>query len=114
MPEDVEAIVKECREKFPSPQVELVSVQTRPSLFVLRSPTSAEHRRFQAEVRDDAMRSEAMRNLFVTICVYPAAPVVAGLLDRFGGLLAHAKIQNAVSWLTGQADELLGKSWPAQ
>jgi hypothetical protein len=108
-----EAIVAEARAKFPAAQVEIVSVKTRVGLFVLRSPTTVEHRRFQSEVRDDVQRAEAFRNLFCTIAIYPTAAEVTSSLDRFGGLLAHPKVQNAVAWLTGQADELQGKSWPA-
>jgi hypothetical protein len=112
MAEDTEAIVAACRAKHPAP-CELVSVQTRVGLFVLRSPTTAEHRRFQAEIRDDTMKGEAMRNFFVTICAYPERVELTSRLDTFPGVLAHAKLQNAVGWLTGQLDELLGKSWPA-
>jgi len=110
---DVDAVVAECRAKFPDPKIELVSVQTRVGLFVLRSPTMFEHRAFLSGVRDDNTRPEAFRNLFATICVYPPPSEVTSLLDRFGGVLAHPKVQNAVSFLTGQADELLGKLWPA-
>jgi hypothetical protein len=112
MAEDTEAIVAACRAKHPAP-CELVSVQTRVGLFVLRSPTTAEHRQFQSGLRDDNMKSEAFRNLFVAICVYPERAETTAKLDAFGGVLAHAKVQNAVGWLTGQLDELLGKSWPA-
>ena len=110
---DEAAVVAECRSRFPDSKVELVSVHTRPSLCVLRSPTLHEHRAFQASLRDDAMKGEAFRNLFVTICVYPSPQEVTGVLDRFQGVLAHQKVQNAVAWLTGQADDLLGKNWPA-
>lgn len=110
---DTEAVVRDCRAKFPDARIELVSVQTRVGLFVLRSPSMIEHRAFLAALRDDAMRSEATRNLFATICVYPAAAEVSAVLDRWGGVLAHPKVQNAIAWLTGQADELLGKAWPA-
>ena len=103
---DEAAVVAECRSRFPDSQVELVSVHTRPSLCVLRSPTLHEHRAFQASLRDDAMKGEAFRNIFVTICVYPSPQEVTGVL-------AHQKVQNAVAWLTGQADDLLGKNWPA-
>jgi hypothetical protein len=113
LPLDVESIVRECRSRFPDPRTELVSVQTARGLFVLRSPTTAEHRAFLAALRDDNMRSEATRNLFAAICVHPGGAEVTSLLDRFGGLLAHAKIQNALAWLTGQVDELQGKVWPA-
>lgn len=109
----VAAIVADCRAKYPNPQIELVSVQTRVSLFVLRSPTAQEHRVFMASLRDDAMKGEATRNLFVTMCVYPEPIAVTSLVDRYGGVLAHPKVQNAIAWLTGQADELQGKSWPA-
>lgn len=112
MPDEA-AILTECRTRFPDPKVELVSIQTRVALFVLRSPTMFEHRAFMAQVRDDVLRGEATRNLFATICVYPAPSEVTAKLDAYGGLLAHPKIQNAIQWLTGQADELLGKAWPA-
>lgn len=106
-------IVAECRAKFPDARIELVSVQTRVGLFVLRSPSMIEHRAFLQSLRDDAMRGEATRNLFATICVYPSPTEAAALLDRFGGVLSHPKVQNAIAWLTGQADDLLGKAWPA-
>jgi hypothetical protein len=113
MSEDLERVVSECRARFPDPKVELVSVVTRVATFVLRSPTMIEHRAFMAAVRDDAQKGEAFRNLFATICVHPPPPEVTALLDRFGGVLAHAKVQNAVGWLTGTLDELQGKAWPA-
>lgn len=109
----VEDIVAECRGKYPNPQIELVSVQTARGLFVLRSPSTQEYRAFQGAIRDEAMRGEATRNLFSTICVYPSGPEVTSALDRFGGLLTHDKIQNAIQWLTGRVDELQGKAWPA-
>src|ERR1017187_3897900 len=110
---DEAAVVAECRAKYPDPKIELVSVKTRVGLFVLRSPTMIEYRAFMAALRDENMKGEATRNLFATICVYPTGPEVTSLLDRFGGMLAHPKVQNAIAWLTGQADELLGKVWPA-
>src|ERR1017187_3941637 len=110
---DVSAVVAECRARFPDARTELVSVSTRVGLFVLRSPSMIEYRAFMAALRDDNMKGEATRNLFSTICVYPSGVEVTSLLDRFGGMLAHPKVQNAIAWLTGQADELLGKVWPA-
>ena len=110
---DETAVVAECRARFPDSRIELVSVQTRVGLFVLRSPSLTEFRAYQLSLRDDAMRGEAARNLFATICAYPAPVEVASLLDRWGGLISHPKIQNALGWLVGQQDELLGKAWPA-
>jgi hypothetical protein len=109
----IEEIVAECRTRFPDPRVELVSVVTRVATFVLRSPTMVEHRAFMAAVRDENQRTEAFRNLFATICVHPPPPEVTSILDRWGGVLAHVKVQNAVGWLNGTLDELLGKAWPA-
>ena len=111
--DELAAVVAECRAKFPDAKVELASIQTRVGTFVLRSPTTAEHKRFQDELRDDAMKAVAMRNFFTTICVYPDRATVAGTLDRFGGLLANQKVQTTVGWLNGTIDDMLGKAWPA-
>jgi hypothetical protein len=111
--DELAAIVAECRAKFPDPKVELVSIQTRVGTFVFRSPTAPEHKRFQDELRDDAQKAVAMRNFFVTICVYPERAEVLSTLDRYGGLLANQKVQTAIGWLNGTIDDMLGKAWPA-
>jgi hypothetical protein len=106
---DVDAVMADLRARFPEASYDLVPVQTRPALFVLRNPSHPEHTRFRKEAQSDDMKHVASENLFVATCVYPEREQVTPLLRRYPGLITNGKIQRALAYLSGAVDELEGK-----
>lgn len=108
---DTDTVLAELRTKFPEGTNDLVPIEFRGLLFVLRNPSSGEYKRFLAEANDTAsgMSGVATHNLFVATCVYPERPAVETALKRYPGLLQNPKVQGAIKYLCGQADDIAGK-----
>jgi hypothetical protein len=95
--------------QYHEPDWELVDVVIRAGRFVLRNPTPAEYKRFMTEARGEDTRGVATANLFASTCVFPDQAGREAALKRFPGLLTNKRIQGALAYLSGSADELEGK-----
>jgi hypothetical protein len=108
--EAIDKVVAELRTKFPEGAYDLVAIDARAGLFVLRNPAHNEHMLYKKMILDESQQAIASHNLFVATCVYPEPSLVQAALKRFPGLLMHDKVQKAFRFLSGQSDTLEGKS----
>ena len=107
--EAIDKVVADLRPKFPEPDYELVPLETRAGLFVLRNPSHQEYMMFRKQVGDDTQAHLASPNLFTMTCVYPDRESVGRAIKRWPGMVSQAKVQRALSYLSGMTDELEGK-----
>ena len=108
--EETAKIMADLRVQFPEPGFELVPLELRMGLFVLRNPTHMEHMMAKKMVMDDAQKHLSSHNLFNATCVYPSKDVVTQKLNRWPGMVSQVAVQKALAYLSGATDELESKS----
>ena len=79
----IDKVVAELRAKFPEGAYDLVSLDIRAGLFVLRNPAHNEHMLYKKMILDESQQAIASHNLFVATCVYPEPSLVQAALKRF-------------------------------
>jgi hypothetical protein len=107
---DIDKVMAELRAKYPAPDFELVPLDLRMGLFVLRNPSHAEHMIVKKMAMDEAQQHLAAGNSFAMTCVYPDKAEVARAVQRWPGMVSQPRVQRALAYLSGATDELEGKS----
>lgn len=107
--EAIDKVMAELRQKYPVSDYDLVPLELRAGLFVLRNPSHQEHMLYKKMILDEGQQHMASQNIFVPTCVYPDQGEVLRALKRYPGLLMNKKVQQAISYLSGATDTLEGK-----
>jgi hypothetical protein len=107
---DIDKVMAELRAKYPAPDFELVPLDLRMGLFVLRNPSHAEHMIAKKMAMNEAEQHLAARNSFVMTCVHPDKVALERAVNRWPGMVSQPKVQRALAYLSGATDELEGKS----
>jgi hypothetical protein len=107
--EDIDKVVAELRQKYKEPEYELVPLDLRMGLFVLRNPSHQEFMMYRKQGMDDDQKHLASFNLFAATCVYPDRAELQRAMARWPGLVGSPRVQRALGYLSGTTDDLEGK-----
>ncbi len=106
---NIENVMAELRQKYTAPDYELVPLELRMGLFVLRNPTHQEFMLYRKQAMNENEQHLASPNLFASTCIYPDKAALQRAMARWPGMAAAPKVQKALAYLAGTTDDLEGK-----